>query len=46
MGKTLEEAGHMDYEGAGFLRWVAGYGTSAFVWHAKKAHARPGSSLV
>ena len=33
MGKTLEEAGHTDYEGAGFLRWVAGYGTSAFVWH-------------
>ena len=29
MGKTLEEAGRMDYEGAGFLRWVAGYGTRA-----------------
>ena len=40
MGKTLEEAGRMDYEGAGFLRWVAGYGTSAFVWHNTRERRR------
>ena len=40
MGKTLEEAGHTDYEGAGFLRWVAGYGTSAFVWHNTRERRR------
>jgi len=33
LGKTLEQVGRMDHEGAGFLRWLAGYGSQPFSWH-------------
>lgn len=33
LGKMLEEARNVDFEGASFLRWLAGYGNSAFTWH-------------
>ena len=33
LGKTLEQVGRMDHEGAAFLRWLAGYGSQPFSWH-------------